>query len=411
MSQSMLEQFGRRVMSDAGLRARLSAIVDPGEFPAAAARFGGELGLAFSAEEVQAAVQANRRAWFERFCVFGSGANTSSLSSGWTDGLPAEASELAGYMPIGVCWKNGEPFVQWCHQGEARFTEPFFEHALQRLMRLPLNHLIRPTTPPGVLAERAALSPGVPPAGFIFHMSRCGSTLISQMLAALPEHIVLSEPSPLDAVLRAHLRLPHLAEAERIAWVRGMVSALAQPSRPEQRRVFIKFDCTGTLHLPLLKRAFPDVPWIFVYRDPIEVLVSQARQRGGMLLPGAVEPELMGWEDSRLQGWSLDEYIAALLGRVCEAALEHFDTALGRLVHYRELPGAVASGIADHFKLRFSPEQMELLRRPSRRHAKNPTVEFVSDAEAKRKQATDELRRLAERYLSGPYARLEAARG
>ena len=34
------------------------------------------------------------------------------------------------------------------------------------------------------LEERAASHPGVGPTGFIFHLSRAGSTLIAQMLAA-----------------------------------------------------------------------------------------------------------------------------------------------------------------------------------------------------------------------------------
>ena len=40
------------------------------------------------------------------------------------------------------------------------------------------------------------------PSGFIFHMSRCGSTVISQMLAALAEHVVVSEAGPIDALAR-----------------------------------------------------------------------------------------------------------------------------------------------------------------------------------------------------------------
>ena len=47
------------------------------------------------------------------------------------------------------------------------------------------------------LLDQAAAEPGIDPTGFIFHLARCGSTLVSQMLAALPEHIVLSE-APAD---------------------------------------------------------------------------------------------------------------------------------------------------------------------------------------------------------------------
>ena len=45
---------------------------------------------------------------------------------------------------------------------------------------------------------------------FVFHVSRCGSTLVSQMLAAVPQHLVLSEPVDLlerrESEVRAHLK-------------------------------------------------------------------------------------------------------------------------------------------------------------------------------------------------------------
>ena len=47
------------------------------------------------------------------------------------------------------------------------------------------------------------LPPGVPIAGFIFHMSRCGSTLLSQALAAFESNIVVSEAAPLRSILPA----------------------------------------------------------------------------------------------------------------------------------------------------------------------------------------------------------------
>ena len=53
------------------------------------------------------------------------------------------------------------------------------------------------------LNERSA---GLAPSLFLFHVSRCGSTLISQMLAALPQNVVISEAGPMDAILRSHLR-------------------------------------------------------------------------------------------------------------------------------------------------------------------------------------------------------------
>src|SRR2546430_2644461 len=132
--------------------------------------------------------------------------------------------------------------------------------------------------------------PPVRPSGFIFHMSRCGSTLLTQMLAALAHNIVISEASPIDAVVRApHVR-PALSDDQHALWLRWMIGALGQPRSGNERHYFIKLDCWHTLALPLFRRAFPDVPWGFLYRDPVEVLVSQLRMPGPQIIPRMLGP-------------------------------------------------------------------------------------------------------------------------
>jgi len=300
--------------------------------------------------------------------------------------------------------------IDWCFLGAERFTDSFFDQTIGRCLRLPFNHLFRPQTPVETLLARAAGYPGLSPTGFIFHMSRCGSTLVSQMLAALSENIVISEAGPIDAMMRACYRTKDIEPAEQISWIRAIVSALAQPNHGGQKRLFIKFDCINTLSLPLIRQAFPKTPWIFLFRNPVEVLVSQFRLRGGLLLPGALEPALLGLEVSVLGQLTMNEYCAALLGKICEAGLDHFHGETGLLVDYRQLPDVVESSIAAHFGLCYSPEEIERMRQVTPLHAKNPHFQFTGDSETKQREATAEVHRLVERWLAGPCARLEARR-
>jgi hypothetical protein len=124
-----------------------------------------------------------------------------------------------------------------------------------------------------------AAEPGPAPDGLVFHMSRCGSTLVAQMFAALPDSMVVSEPPPLDDVLQISL----LGGADTaIAALRAMSAAFG---RRGGRPFVLKLDAWHALALPLFRRAFPDTPWVFLYRDPVEVLVSHMRQRGSQMLP------------------------------------------------------------------------------------------------------------------------------
>jgi hypothetical protein len=318
--------------------------------------------------------------------------------------------DFAGWMPIRVHWRPDGFKVDWACLGDLRFTDPFFEQTVGCCLRHPANLLFRHETPMAALAELEKSSPGIPPAGFIFHASRCGSTLIAQMLAALPENVVISEASPIDAVLRAHLREPAITEEQRILWLRGLLNALGQRRHAEEKSLFVKFDSWHALFLPLIQRAFPAVPWIFVYREPVEVLMSHSRQMGGQMIPGVLEPALFGWDEQAVKGMSLGEYGGRVLARIGEAALEQARAGRGRLVNYRQLPGAVWPSLMRYWGAEVAEQTPEAVARVVRFHAKNPALPFADDTEAKNRAAPEGMRRFARQWLDGVYQQLEAQR-
>jgi gluconate kinase len=325
-------------------------------------------------------------------------------------GVSVSANQLAGWVPIRVYWNGGTPVVDWCWVGTRRFTDPFFDHTIDNCMRLPFSLLFRPQTPIESLGERHALAPGLQPRGFIFHMSRCGSTLVSQMLGALPGGVVLSEAGPIDSVLRARFRDPSLSDATRAEWLRWVVSALGQRRIGEETDLFVKFDTWSALDLPLIRRAYPDVPWIFLYRNPVEVLVSQLAHRGAHMVPGGVEPELFGMNTAEAFEMQPEEYCARVLALTCEAALREHQSCAGLMISYEQLPDAVWTEIADFFDIELSDFDMEAFRRVTKLDAKNPSLMFESDSQAKQASASEAVRRAAEKWLAPPYERLEAAR-
>src|SRR5947209_9663806 len=190
----------------------------------------------------------------------------------------------ADWIPAMVHSGGTTPTVQWCHLGDLRFTDPFFEQTIWRAMKHPFNLLFSHHTPLNALDEQIC---ELRLAGLIFHMSHCGSTLVSRMLAALDCNVMLSEPAPLDRILKLPARLPDVSEEQLVRWMRSVVAALSRKRRAAERDVFIKLDGWHVLLLPLFRRAFPAVPWIFLYRAPLEVLASLEVLRPGQTLPGA----------------------------------------------------------------------------------------------------------------------------
>jgi hypothetical protein len=327
------------------------------------------------------------------------------------NGFKVNAKDFSGWIPIRIYWENSLPMVDWGYLGARRFVEPFFNQTVEQCIAHPADLLFRHQTPLEQLGEIVPSQLAVPPAGFIFHMSRCGSTLISQMLAAVPENIVLSEPAPLDTVLRAHFQHPEITEEQRVRWLQWLVGTWAWRRQPAEKNLFIKFDAWHMPFLPVIQRAFPGVPWIFVYREPLEVIVSQARRRGGHVIPGALEPELFGWEPALTRQMSLLEYGARVLAKICEAALTHIQGGNGKLVNYGQLPDSIWPALMDHWQLRLSSDAITSMMAAARMDARNPTLLFQPDAQAKTAMATPELRALTRQWLDDIYQQLESSRG
>ncbi len=294
---------------------------------------------------------------------------------------------------------NG-PQVQWLAVDGARFTEPFFDETLRRLQRLPANARERRiVTPIHVLADSNTPA-GVPLAGLIFHVSRCGSTLIAQMLAALPSNIVISEAPVLDDILQAPRHDPRITDDERVAWLRGAVNALTQRRHPEEERAFVKLDCWSIFDLPVIRRAFPGVPLLFVHRHPVEVLVSLMRMPSMTLIRDTVTPEQLGLSSAERDALSREEHAAAILGALFREAGRHRAALVP--VAYQQLPDLVWEGMPG---CTFTHEDRALLQAASARDAKNPGQSFASDVADKRREASPALLSAAARWAEPHYAR------
>jgi hypothetical protein len=230
------------------------------------------------------------------------------------------------------------------------------------------------------------------------------------MLAALARNVVISEAGPIDSVLRAKFREASLTDEERTDWLRWIVSALGQRRAGDEKHLFIKFDSWSVMDFPLIRRAYPAVPWVFLYRNPVEVLVSQLGHRGAHMVPGGIEPEHFGMKLDEVIQMPPEEYCARVLARICEAALQNHQIFPGKMINYDQLPEAVWTGVADFFGVEVSDADMATFRLVAKVDAKNPGLGFESDSQAKRNKASETARVTAAGWLAPLYEQLETAR-
>jgi hypothetical protein len=202
-------------------------------------------------------------------------------------GLSRAAANWHDWLPIRAWPHEGEWMIDWCRFGNQPLREPFFCDSVEAALRRPFNRAFRRYTRIDALLDWQAHSPGITPTAFLFHASRCGSTLLAQVLAGFASHIVLSEPPPLDALLRANYGDPAVADRQS-AWIAALLSAWSQRRMGTERALVAKLDAWNIFELPLLRGAFPDTPWIFLYRDPLEIVASHLDAPGRHMVPGLI---------------------------------------------------------------------------------------------------------------------------
>ena len=303
------------------------------------------------------------------------------------------------WVPVKVQVQGAEIRAEWVYAGAARFTESFFDDTVQRLLRNPFAQAFRFDAPladgdcnphsSNTLLKNGfslpladARGPVTPseseaPDGFIFHTSRCGSTLAAQVLAAPPENCVISEAPCIDEVI----------QTGRADWLRSVVGALRRSSGP----YFVKLDSWHIHNLPLIRSAFPETRWVFLYRDPLEVMVSHRRSPGKQALPGALDPAQLRMRVEDITAVPRDEWFARVLEKIFVAALKHRDDPAGLFLNYNQLPEAVWEILPRHFGFGPMPEMQEA----ARLDAKDASRTFEPDSKGKQADAPERLRELA----------------
>jgi len=130
--------------------------------------------------------------------------------------------KIEGWIPYKLTDVEGEPICQWLNTFNLAFTEPFFDSTITKCMALDANlNKFCSVSNLDAMAKWAGEVAEVPPAAFIFHISRCGSTLVSQLLASSPKNVSLAEVPFFDDILRLPFKYKEFNEAE----INGLLKA------------------------------------------------------------------------------------------------------------------------------------------------------------------------------------------
>jgi hypothetical protein len=319
-----------------------------------------------------------------------------------------QSTDLKGWLPVDAVVVDGRPGLCWMEMSGISLTEPFFQQTVERARS---EKRAERFTEFDVLLRLEKELESVPPTGFIFHSSRCGSTLVANACRAVSNAIVLSEANAIDKLIARFITDADNPVKESLysVFLRGVVHALAQRRSENARHLFIKFACCSFAQFERVKRIWPNVPWLFLYRDPVETIVSNMRDVPPWLIDDdrRVLSSIIGAAGEM----PLEELCARTIGRLYSTA---YDVANGNsmLLNYKQLSVPAIASVLKFFKVDLSAEELEKITRTSGVYSKevSGTRAFVNDVDTKQKLASDLVREMSERWAVEPYRLLEQKR-
>jgi hypothetical protein len=224
------------------------------------------------------------------------------------------------------------------------------------------------------------------PTAVIFHESKSGSTVLTNALAAVSSRtrVYAEAPAVTSALLACSNSNDICSEASHTQLVQDVFFLLGRvggmvPAAPQQQRrsVFYKVPSRSVTALPTFVRAMPSTPWMFVYRDSIEVLMSHFAHhlqpgagRGGNSAPRNFQPDcLQGYgrpmdatttsnatqygilsalvqhAGKTVADLSREEYCSASIAAWCTAAVRQHERSPSRSSHWHHPAVPIIQGV------------------------------------------------------------------
>lgn len=323
--------------------------------------------------------------------------------------IPGPIDEFRGWLPTKLTRSQKAWIVKWRQFGQVALSEPFFAQSISRLGRSHPQRIPKLTGPEVLLS----IDQEIAPSGFIFHMSRCGSTLISNALRMVPGTIVISEAQPIGELLVSRRRRVGSAEssdANRDQILRAIIKVYGQRRRGDETNLVIKFTSLNILSIELLCRLWPDVPRLIIIRNPLEVMVSCLdRPPGWMRLKKdpATASHILGCPAGSITSMPDEEFCARGIGAFLRAAVDNGNRC--RIVNYEAINLATIFNIAEYFHLKSALIDREKVEECLLTYSKDTKgLPFVDDRASKQFKATELIRKNCQRWAQEPYALLKS---
>ena len=290
------------------------------------------------------------------------------------------ADDLKGWIPYKTYEEAGELYCKWLFVGNKTFTEPFFDETIAKCKSLPQNSTLKQCISHSILlTEWSPSIETIAPSAIIFHVSRCKSTLLSQLLGIDAENIILAEVPILDEILRWGFN--NKIEDKILLYLQSAISFYGAKRISTQQRLFIKTDSWHIHFYHQYRKLYPTIPFIFLYRNPEEVIRSHQKLRGMHAVPGLIEPAIFGIDHSAINYNDLDDYMTIVLETYFTSIYEIVQNdSLAILINYNEGMMNIVEKTAQLTQMKVTNDLREEMEKRLLYHSKNIQQKYAEEA-------------------------------
>ena len=268
-------------------------------------------------------------------------------------------TNIEEYIPIRLSFPGGHPFAFLGKADTSIYDAPFLIQGTDSFEKNKLIHSQK-ILPLNEVIDFVNQQETAPIRGFIFHISKCGSTLTKRMLDGFNDLRNVAEPSIINQYMIRSLIRKDIEYSEET--LKALMNALFINNQGNIKSGFIKFAGWQTSFIPYYKKAFPNVPWMLLYRKPTEIISSRVMKPDNASIAQQSIPELAAYLTHRtiasVQSISNEEYLAEITYNQLKTGLDNLDNK-AIAIDYKDIKSSFFEKILPHFGLTANAQTKE----------------------------------------------------
>lgn len=285
---------------------------------------------------------------------------------------------IANWIPIKLIEKENQVYFEWLYLSDIPFAEPFFEETIAKCKSHSYNSKpFKLISTVENLFDWSKELDFVELKGLVFHVSRCGSTMLSQYLATSSENIMVSEAPIIDQILRSDF----FDEDTKTVLLESVIRLLGQKRFPEQKNLIVKLDAWSIFKASYLRSIFPKLSFALLYRNPDEVLRSHQKMAGMHMVPNIIPSIVFGITSKEIQERNSQQYQALVLEKYFQGFLDFYEKDSNVIMlNYNDGMKNVIERFISFIDVDFSESEINRMLERLKKHSKNENAVFTGDS-------------------------------